>query len=106
LLPGGDRARIAFVTYDSSVHFYNLRSTLKQPQMLVVTDIEAMYLPLPEDLIVDLSESLELVTSLLDSLPSLFAKTQIVDNCFVAALQAANLLANPIGGRLIFFQAA
>ena len=30
-IPGVDRARIAFVTYDSSVHFYNLRPTLKQP---------------------------------------------------------------------------
>lgn len=29
LLPGGERALISFVTYDSSVHFYNLRSTLK-----------------------------------------------------------------------------
>ncbi len=29
LLPGGERTRICFITYDSSVHFYNLRSTLK-----------------------------------------------------------------------------
>lgn len=29
LLPGGERTRIGFITYDSSVHFYNLRSTLK-----------------------------------------------------------------------------
>jgi protein transport protein SEC24 len=43
--------------------------------MLVVTDIEAIYLPQPEDLLVNLSESMELVIALLDSLPSLFAKT-------------------------------
>ena len=61
--------------------------------MLVVTEIDAMYLPQPEDLLVPLSDSMELVTSLLDTLPSLFARTQIVDNCFVAALQAATLLA-------------
>lgn len=30
LLPGQERARVAFVTYDSSVHFYNLGSTRKQ----------------------------------------------------------------------------
>jgi protein transport protein SEC24 len=29
LLPGGERTRIAFLTYDSAVHFYNLRPTLK-----------------------------------------------------------------------------
>jgi protein transport protein SEC24 len=73
---------------------------------MVVTDINEIYLPQPEDLIVNLSDSLDLVTSLLDSLPTLFAKTQIVDNCFVAALQAANLIVNPIGGRLILFQVA
>ena len=72
LLPGGERARIGFVTYDSSVHFYNLRPTLKQPQMFVVTDIDAVYLPQPEDLLVNLTDSIDLVTSLLDSLPSLF----------------------------------
>lgn len=54
----------------------------------------------------NLSDSLDLVNSLLDSLPSFFARTQVVDNCFVAAIQAANLLASPIGGRLIFFQVA
>lgn len=29
LLPGGERTRVLFITYDSCVHFYNLRSTLK-----------------------------------------------------------------------------
>ena len=72
LLPGGERARIGFVTYHSSVHFYNLRPTLKQPQMFVVTDIDAVYLPQPEDLLVNLTDSIDLVTSLLDSLPTLF----------------------------------
>lgn len=47
LLAGGERTRVLFITYDSSVHFYNLRSTLKQPQMYVVSDVEQMYLPVP-----------------------------------------------------------
>lgn len=37
--------------------------------MLVVTDIEAVYLPQPDDLKVNLSDSIELVSNLLDSLP-------------------------------------
>jgi protein transport protein SEC24 len=40
LLPGNTRTRVLFITYDSCVHFYNLRSTLKQPQMFVVSDVE------------------------------------------------------------------
>jgi protein transport protein SEC24 len=47
LLPGGTRTRVLFITYDSSVHFYNLRSTLKQPQMFVVSDVEQVFLPIP-----------------------------------------------------------
>ena len=33
VLPGmqGERAKVAFMTYDDNVHFYNLKSTLKQP---------------------------------------------------------------------------
>ena len=34
-LPGGERTQIGIVTFDSTLHFYNLKSTLTQPQMLV-----------------------------------------------------------------------
>ncbi len=39
LLPGGERTRVAFITYDNSIQFYNLRPTLKQPQMFVISDV-------------------------------------------------------------------
>ena len=29
--PGGDRTQVAFITFDDRVHFYNLKSTLRQP---------------------------------------------------------------------------
>ena len=47
LLPGGTRTRVLFITYDSCVHFYNLRPTLKQPQMFVVSDVEQIFIPVP-----------------------------------------------------------
>lgn len=34
-LPGNDRTQIGFLTFDSSLHFFNLKSSLSQPQMLV-----------------------------------------------------------------------
>jgi protein transport protein SEC24 len=61
-----------FITFDSSIHFYNLKSSLKAPQMLVVSDITDVIMPSPEDLLVNLSESREIVDSLLDSLVSMF----------------------------------
>lgn len=104
LLPGGERTRISFITYDSSVQFYNLRPTLKQPQMFVTTDVSEIFLPQPEDMIVNLSDSYDLVMNLLDNLPTYFSKNSSIDSCFVAALQAANLVGNSIGGKVIFFQ--
>lgn len=72
-LPGGERTQIGFVTYNSSVHFYNLRPTLSAPAMLVVPDISDIFLPVPDDLLVNLSESRALVDQLLDSLPKVSA---------------------------------
>lgn len=39
-VPGDSRTQIGFVTYDSSLHFYNLAEGLSQPQMMVVSDID------------------------------------------------------------------
>ena len=33
-LPGGERTQIGFLTFDSTLHFYNLASRLSQPQMM------------------------------------------------------------------------
>lgn len=34
-LPGNERTQVGFLTFDSTLHFYNLKSSLSQPQMLV-----------------------------------------------------------------------
>lgn len=39
-LPGDSRTKIGFVTFDSTIHFYNLQEGLSQPQMLIVSDID------------------------------------------------------------------
>jgi protein transport protein SEC24 len=44
--------------------------------MLVMTDTENVYLPQPEDLLVNLNESYDLVINLLDNLPNYFASTK------------------------------
>ena len=60
-LPGGERTQIGFITFDSSYHFYNLKSTLSEPQMLCVPDLDDPFLPLPSELLVNFRESRELV---------------------------------------------
>lgn len=39
-LPGDSRTKVGFITFDSTIHFYNLQEGLSQPQMLIVSDIE------------------------------------------------------------------
>lgn len=43
-LPGDSRTKVGFMTFDGSIHFYNLGEGLNQPHMLVVSDIEGYYL--------------------------------------------------------------
>ena len=71
-LPGAPRTQIGFITFDSTIHFYNLKSTLNAPQMLVVSDVSDVIMPLPEDLLVNLADSRAIVEQLLDSLPTMF----------------------------------
>ena len=41
----------------STLHFYNLKSSLAQPQMMVVAEVEEPFVPLPDDLLVNLRDS-------------------------------------------------
>lgn len=43
-----DRIQVGFVTFDTAVHFYSLRAGLSAPQMLVVPDIDDLFMPVPE----------------------------------------------------------
>lgn len=43
-LPGDSRTKVGFITFDSTIHFYNLQEGISQPQMLVVSDIEGIFI--------------------------------------------------------------
>ncbi|XP_035382856.1 protein transport protein Sec24A isoform X3 [Electrophorus electricus] len=103
-LPGDSRTKIGFITFDSMIHFYNLQEGLSQPQMLIVSDTEDIFLPTPDSLLVNLSECKELVQDLLKSLPQMFAKTMETQSALGPALQAAFKLMSPTGGRVSIFQ--
>ncbi|KAM5170338.1 protein transport protein Sec24A [Mantella aurantiaca] len=103
-LPGNTRTKVAFITYDSTIHFYSLQEGLSQPQMLVVSDIDDIFIPMPENLLVNLNECKELVQDLLKNLPQMFTKSSETQSALGPALQAAYKLISPTGGRISVFQ--
>jgi protein transport protein SEC24 len=74
--------------------------------MLVVSDVSDVILPLPEDLLVNLQESRQVVESLLDSLPALFAHSTTTNTATGPALLAAKRVIQHVGGKLMLFQSS
>ncbi|XAR58583.1 hypothetical protein NMG60_11014050 [Bertholletia excelsa] len=103
-LPGYPRTQIGFITFDSTLHFYNIKSSLAQPQMMVVSDLDDIFVPLPDDLLVNLSESRSVVDAFLDSLPSMFQDNVNVESAFGPAFKAAFMVMSQLGGKLLIFQ--
>ncbi|XP_057707043.1 protein transport protein Sec24B [Corythoichthys intestinalis] len=103
-LPGDSRTKVGFLTFDSNVHFYNLQEGLSRPQMLVVTDIDDVFIPSHDSLMVNWKESKELIKDLLTSLPATFNQSRETHSALGPALQAAFKLMSPTGGRVSVFQ--
>ncbi|XP_066931581.1 protein transport protein Sec24A-like isoform X1 [Clytia hemisphaerica] len=103
-LPGDSRTMIGFVTFNSSVQFYSLKANQSQPQMHVVSDVDDIYLPVPDGLLVNIKENKEMILQLLESLPTSFDK-EIDTKCATgAAMLGAKKLVTSVGGRITVFQ--
>jgi protein transport protein SEC24 len=103
-LPGSPRTQVGFITFDHQIHFYNLKSSLKSPQMLIVSDIHDVIIPLPDDLLVNLQESRSVVDSFLEALPTMFKSNTMSQSCTGPALMAAKRVIQHVGGKLLLFQ--
>ncbi|XP_011021713.1 PREDICTED: protein transport protein Sec24-like At3g07100 [Populus euphratica] len=103
-LPGFPRTQVGFITFDSTIHFYNMKSSLTQPQMMVVSDLDDIFVPLPDDLLVNLSESRLVVDAFLDSLPSMFQDNVNMESALGPAVKAAFMVMSQLGGKLLIFQ--
>ncbi|CAB3244259.1 unnamed protein product [Arctia plantaginis] len=115
-LPGDARTQIGFICYDAHVHYYFMSEGLTRPKEMTVLDIDDVFLPSPEALLVNVGERRELVRELLGSLPARYAApataaattttaTAPTAACALgAALQAAYKLMAPTGGRITVFQ--
>lgn len=53
--------RVGFVTYNKVLHFFNVKSSLAQPQMMVVSDVGEVFVPLLDGFLVNFEESRSVV---------------------------------------------
>lgn len=96
---------IGIITYDATIHFWNIRPTLAQPQMLVVSDLTNVFVPLSANsLLVPYSQSRAVVDTLLDKLPELFRTGRPNHSAMPSVVHASSLaLEQAGGGRAIVF---
>ncbi|KAF9927569.1 COPII coat Sec23p-Sfb3p heterodimer component, partial [Linnemannia zychae] len=103
LAPG---TQIGILTYDKTVHFYNLSSGLEQAQMMVVADVDDVFVPLSDGFLVNPETSKPIIEALLDTIPQLFAENKVTEPVIGAVVQAVRMALENRGGKLIMFQTA
>lgn len=103
-LPGDARTQIGFVAYDSALHFYSLSEGQNQPHEMTVLDIDDVFLPCPDNLLVNLQDRMELISDLLTQLPTRYNNTYDTNSALGAALQVAYKMMSATGGRVTVFQ--
>lgn len=68
----GAGERIGIVTVAETVGFWNLSSSMSGPSLMVVSDLEDMFVPLASGFLADPAESKSQVETLLDMLPRMY----------------------------------
>ena len=109
-IPNADRrTRVGFMAVDSSLHYFavpNDSDENGETQMLVVSDLDEPFLPVPQELLVPLSESRLSVEKFLTSLPQMFQANQNNGSCMGSALRAGHKLISPLGGKIVVITAS
>jgi len=101
------RTKFGIMTFDESLHLYNLKNTPSgKPQMFVVTEMDNVYVPPFSDFLVNLKESRQVIENTLDIILSLAKQTNIqkVESCLGSALKAAYQITERIGGKIVVLQ--
>jgi protein transport protein SEC24 len=103
--PGGERAKVGFMAFDSVLYAFSMRSSLKSPSMMEVPDLERAADMLPPDVLVNLDEQRGQVEAVLDIITDEFSASAEKDSAFGPAVRAAlSVLGQAQGGKMMMFQ--
>ncbi|KAJ1821358.1 COPII subunit [Coemansia sp. RSA 2598] len=106
-IPNADnRTKVAFIGVDTSLHFFQVRASNPEPQQLVISDLEDVFLPSPTDLLLNLHECREGIEALLSRMEGMFKTNHAVGNALPTAIQAAQKLLGTLGGKIVVLQAS
>ncbi|KAL5280182.1 SEC24C family protein [Megaselia abdita] len=99
------KMKVGFITYNNTVHFYNIKSTLAQPQMMMVGDVHDMFMPLLDGFLCDPEESETVIDALMEQIPTMFAETRETETILYPAIQGGleALKAADTTGKLLVF---
>ncbi|KAK6335361.1 COPII subunit [Orbilia brochopaga] len=105
-IPNGDkRTRLGFICVDSALHYFSISADTNEPSMLVVSDLEEPFMPVPMDLLVSLSTCRKGIETLLSKLQDMFSTTTNSASCMGSALKAGHKLISSIGGKIVVLTA-
>ncbi|KAF3931820.1 hypothetical protein ABW19_dt0201318 [Dactylella cylindrospora] len=105
-IPNADkRTRVGFICVDSALHYFSINSETNEPSMLVVSDLEEPFMPIPTDLLVSLSACREGIETLLGKLQDMYSTTTNTSSCMGSALKAGHKLISSIGGKIVVLTA-
>jgi len=99
------KMKVGFMTYDNKINFYNCNKNLAQPQQMTVGDVDDMFVPLVEGLLVSVKESEAVIDSLLEQIPKLYAETRETETILGPVIQAGKeaFKAAECSGKLVVF---
>jgi len=99
------KMRVGIMTYDNKINFYNCNKNLAQPQQMTVGDVDDMFVPLVEGLLVSVKESEAVIDSLLEQIPTMFGETRETETILGPVIQAGKeaFKAAECAGKLIVF---
>ncbi|PFH63044.1 hypothetical protein XA68_10085 [Ophiocordyceps unilateralis] len=109
-IPNADRrTRLGFLAVDASLHYFSIpkdEDENGETNMLVVSDLDEPFLPVPHDLLVPLTESRQSIERFLQRLPDMFQHNQSNGSSMGSALRAGHKLISALGGKIVVLTAS
>ncbi|KAG6131474.1 COPII subunit [Claviceps purpurea] len=109
-IPNADRrTKLGFLAVDNSLHYFSIpkdEDENGETNMLVVSDLDEPFLPVPHDLLVSLTESRQSIEKFLQKLPDMFQNSHSNGSCMGSALKAGHKLIAALGGKIVVLTAS